>query len=195
VQVKWDPDKCPVFLSSALLHELCFSRSSDPYRGWHGSFLNCYDCIIDSLSTVGVYTALHIPVRLFCTQFCEYYTQQLPSSVELMILLKQCCVQDWVSYTCHNKCDVSEGDFHNHCQNLMIACCSSCYIANFSGEYCAEILVFACTPHDVGHGFLHIQLYTVQTQHINKSGNFLAVCTFLMTKKKKKLMMVLMGIQ
>jgi hypothetical protein len=89
----------------------------------------------------------------------------------------------WASYTCHNKCDVSEGDFHNHYQNLMVACCSSCYIANFNGEYCAEILVFACTPHDVGHGCLNIQLYTVQAPHINISGNFLAVCTFLLTRK------------
>lgn len=68
------------------------------------------------------------------------------------------CSRLWASYeyTCHNKCDVPEGDFHNHCQNLMIASCSSCYIANFNGEYCAEILVFVCTAHDVGHGSLHI---------------------------------------
>lgn len=99
-------------------------------------------------------------------------------SVETML-----CPRLWASYTRHNKCDVSEGDFHNHCQNLIIACCSSSYIANFSGEYCAEILVFACTPRDVGHGFLHIQLYTVQTPHINKSGNFVAVLSWWQKKK------------
>lgn len=115
--------------------------------------------------------------------FYEYYTQQLPSSLEQMIPLKWCFVQDWSLYTCLNKCHVSEEDFHNHCQNLMLASCSNFYIANFNGEYCEELLVCVCTPHVVGHGFLHIRLYTVQTPHFNKSRNFLAVSTFLMTKK------------
>jgi len=107
-----------------------------------------------------------------------------------MILLKQWCVQDSGHHIHVNKCDVSEGDFHNHCQNLMITCCSSCYIANFGGEYCVEILVFACTPHDVEHGILHIQLYTVQTpQQIWE----LSGCLYIPDDQQKKLMTVLMG--
>jgi hypothetical protein len=105
------------------------------------------------LSTVGVYTALHIPSHLFYTHYLyEYYTQQLPSSSELMIQLKQCCIQD--------------SGCHLHVvTNVM----------NLKGIF--------TTPHIVGHGCLHIQLYTEQAPHIDRSENSLTVSTFLMTKK------------
>jgi len=92
------------------------------YRGWHGSFLHCCGSIIDSLSTVGVHCIAHPYSSVLHTLFLWILHTATPillgtdDSAETVL-----CPRLWASYTCHNKCDVSEGDFHNHCQNLMIA--------------------------------------------------------------------------
>jgi hypothetical protein len=133
----------------------CASQgSTDPYIGWHGSFLNCCYSIMDSLKYSWCVCTLHWTSLVICSTHITFINTTHSN-----------CHLPWNLWFSWNCCIQDSGHQIHVITNVM-------YLKG----------VFT-TPHVVGHGCLHIQLYTVQAPHINRSENSLAVSTFLMTKK------------